>query len=338
MAYYNSSYSGSDYGENNFNSYTFNYDYAQVPSFMTYNSYDYNQPNYASDSSSYFAPSNNYPDHSYNQTIAYSATTFSDPKYHVYDPNYGMTQLVLSYSTLEFNEPAFDEYDPTPYGGGYDIDKTYGKPLAPSDKICYPRSGSTSIPIPTPTSIPIPTPTPTPIPIPIPIPLPLPVEETKLDEKVIKPQNETIDQNAVEKPQLQDSTIKETSEAYEGEESEDSDYNEEKDDDYNSGSIDGSGFGEREIEIVKEVTPPQYPSGYGLETLDICESLFGTWPCLSKMKRENCCNNVGIHRGNNCEENMWKETADYLFGSPYPYGGRRDDDYGGELVYGYERH
>lgn len=336
MAYYNSSYSGSDYGENNFNSYTFNYDYAQVPSFMTYNSYDYNQPNYAYDSSSYFAPSNNYPDHSYNQTIAYSATTFSDPKYHVYDPNYGMTQLVLSYSTLEFNEPAFDEYDPTPYGGGYDIDKTYGKPLAPSDKICYPRSGSTSIPIPTPTSIPIPTPTPTPIPIPI--PLPLPVEETKLDEKVIKPQNETIDQNAVEKPQLQDSTIKETSEAYEGEESEDSDYNEEKDDDYNSGSIDGSGFGEREIEIVKEVTPPQYPSGYGLETLDICESLFGTWPCLSKMKRENCCNNVGIHRGNNCEENMWKETADYLFGSPYPYGGRRDDDYGGELVYGYERH
>lgn len=310
MAYYYSSYSGSDYGENNFNSYTFNYDYAQVPSFMTYNSYDYNQPNYAYDSSLYFAPSNNYPDHSYNQTIAYSATTFSDPKYLVYDPNYGMTQLVLSYSTLEFNEPAFDEYDPTPYGGGYDIDSTYGKPLAPSDKICYPRSGSI----------------PTPIPIPIPIPIPLPVEEAKLDEKVIKPpQNETIDQNAVEKPQLQDSTIKETSEAYEGEESEDS---EEKDDGYNSGwSIDGSGFGE--IEIVKEVTPPQYPSGYGLETLDICESLFGTWPCLSKMKRENYCN-VGIHRGNNCEENMWKETADYLFGNPYPYGGRRDDDFNDE--------
>jgi hypothetical protein len=27
---------------------------------------------------------------------------------------------------------------------------------------------------------------------------------------------------------------------------------------------------------------------------------------------------------------MWKGTADYLFGNPYPYGGRRDDDYGYE--------
>ncbi|CAJ2648804.1 unnamed protein product [Trifolium pratense] len=332
MAYYNSSYSGSDYyGENNFNSYAFNYNYSQVPSFMTYNNnYDYNQQSYAYDSSSYsyFSPNNNnYHDHSYNnQTIAYSTTTFSDPKYLVYDPNYGMTQLVLSYSTLEFNEPAFDEYDPTPYGGGYDIDKTYGKPLSPSDQICYPRSGTTPIPVP--------------VPVPIPITVPLPVEETKHDEKVIIPQNVTNDQVAVEKPQLQDSTIKETSAAYEGEESEDSeDYSEENDDDeddYNSGSSYGGGFVENEIKKEVEVVaaPPQYPSGYGLEAMDICESLFGYWPCLAKMKRENCCGVV--HRGNNCEENMWKGTADYLFGNPYPYDGRRDDDYGGG--YGYERY
>jgi hypothetical protein len=331
MAYYNynSSYSGSDYyGENNFNSYPFNYNYSQVPSFMTYNnSYDYNQQNYAYDSSLYFSPNNNnnYHDHSYNnQTIAYSTTTFSDPKYLVYDPNYGMTQLVLSYSTLEFNEPAFDEYDPTPYGGGYDIDKTYGKPLSPSEQICYPRSGSTTIP----------TPIHVPAPIPVPIPITVPVEEAKLDEKVIIPQNVTNDHVAVEKPQLQDSTIKETSEAYEGEESEDSeDYSEENDDDDddddNSGSSYGGGFVENEIEKeVAVAAPPQYPSGYGLEAMDICESLFGYWPCIAKMKRENCCGVV--HRGNNCEENMWKGTADYLFGNPYPYGGRRDDDYGYE--------
>ncbi|CAK8530422.1 unnamed protein product [Lathyrus sativus] len=318
MAYYNSSYSGSDYGEYNFNSYTLNYNYNQVPS-----NYDYNQPNYGYDSSSYFSdPSYSY--HSYNnhQTIAYSTTSFSDPKYLVYDPNYGMTQLVLSYSTLEFNEPAFDEYDPTPYGGGYDIVETYGKPQPPSEKICYPRSASTSNPIPVPT------------PIPIPVLVPVPSEDAKIEEKVIKPQNETIDQIAVEKPKTQDNTIKETIEAYEGEEeSEDSDYSKENDveeddnDDNNSGSS-----------YEKEVTSKyEYPSGYGLETVDICESLFGYWPCLAKMKRENCCNG-GINRENHCQENMWKGTADYLFGNPYPYGGRRDDDYGGEFFYDYERH
>ncbi|KAF8779790.1 hypothetical protein HU200_002050 [Digitaria exilis] len=34
----------------------------------------------------------------------------------------------------------FDEYDPTPYGGGYDIALTFGRPLPPSEEICYPIS------------------------------------------------------------------------------------------------------------------------------------------------------------------------------------------------------
>ncbi|XP_004485673.1 uncharacterized protein [Cicer arietinum] len=317
MAYYSSSYSGSDHGEFNFNSYPVNYDYSQVPSFMTYNnSYNYNyQPNYGYDSSLYFSPNNYYSDHhSSYQTIAYSATTFSDSKSIVYDPNYGMTQFVISYSTLEFNEPEFDEYDPTPYGGGYDISETYGKPLTPSDKICYPRSGSNSIPI------------------------IVPEKEAIIDEKPTKPQIETIEETVIEKPQLQDSSIKETSEPYEDEDSDDS---EENHDDNYSGSSYGSGFGNGynggEIDEPEKQVVTEYPSGYGLETLDICESLFGNWPCLSKMKRENCCENGGINRGNNyyCQENMWKGTADYLFGNPYPYGGRKDDEYGGELMYGY---
>ncbi|CAL5019537.1 unnamed protein product [Urochloa decumbens] len=34
----------------------------------------------------------------------------------------------------------FDEYDPTPYGGGYDIALTFGRPLPPSEETCYPIS------------------------------------------------------------------------------------------------------------------------------------------------------------------------------------------------------
>ncbi|RWV97304.1 hypothetical protein GW17_00039908 [Ensete ventricosum] len=31
----------------------------------------------------------------------------------------------------------FDEYDPTPYGGGYDLSLTFGRPLPPSEETCY---------------------------------------------------------------------------------------------------------------------------------------------------------------------------------------------------------
>ncbi|XP_077235927.1 uncharacterized protein LOC143877641 [Tasmannia lanceolata] len=48
----------------------------------------------------------------------------------------------MAYSYSEFNEVDFPEYDPTPYGGGFDLVLTYGKPLSPSGKICYPRSNS----------------------------------------------------------------------------------------------------------------------------------------------------------------------------------------------------
>ena len=39
------------------------------------------------------------------------------------------------------DEPdAFEEFDPTPYGGGYDLFVTFGRPLPPSDETCYPCS------------------------------------------------------------------------------------------------------------------------------------------------------------------------------------------------------
>ncbi|TKY71589.1 hypothetical protein E2542_SST00321 [Spatholobus suberectus] len=336
MAYYGSAYSGSDYGEYNFNSYAlnYNYDYAQTPSFTAYSGYEYNQPCYGYDPSLYYAP--NYPRQSY-QTISYSATTFNDPKSIVYDPNYGMTQIVISYSNLEFNEPEFDEYDPTPYGGGYDIDQTYGKPLPPSDKICYPRSGSSPISDPSPGSI-----------------VPLPTVEEGIDEKAITPHNGTAVQTTEEKPQSQDSGRDQPREVegnnhdtgdlkpYEDEDSESEESHHE--DNYYSEPGHGSGFGDGSSgghgDEYEKHLPPQYPSGYGLEAVDLCESLFGYWPCLARMERRECCREEVTDRGNYGQENMWKGTADYLFGSPHPYGGRGEDGsgYGGDLVDGYQRH
>ncbi|XP_019440315.1 PREDICTED: uncharacterized protein At5g39570 isoform X2 [Lupinus angustifolius] len=306
MSYYNSAYSGSEYGEYNFNSYAVNYEYYHSPSFMTYNGYDYNQPNYGYDPNMYYpTTSTNYPLQSY-QTIAYSATTFSDPKSIEYDPNYGMSQLVISYNTLGFNEPAFDEYDPTPYDGGYDIAKTYGKPLPPSDKICYPRSGSAPV-----ESI-----------------VPLPKVEERDDEKAMIPQKVAEE----EKPkEVEDKSYDDTHDMkpYVGEDSEEKQH--EEDNGYSGGECD-----------EKQVALPQYvPSGYGLEAMDICESMFGYWPCLSRMKREQELCDKG---NNNMYDNMWKGSADYIFGNVDPYGGviRREDgnssSYGGSelVVYGYE--
>ncbi|KAG7017696.1 hypothetical protein SDJN02_19562, partial [Cucurbita argyrosperma subsp. argyrosperma] len=34
----------------------------------------------------------------------------------------------------------FDEYDPTPYGGGFDLFLTYGRPISPCEDTCYPHS------------------------------------------------------------------------------------------------------------------------------------------------------------------------------------------------------
>ncbi|CAJ1961476.1 unnamed protein product [Sphenostylis stenocarpa] len=326
MAFYSSFYSASDYGEYNFNSYSLNYDNAQIPSPVAYAGYEYNQPYYAYNPSLYYAPNN--PDEAY-QTISYSATTYTDPKSILYDPNYGMSQLVISYSNVEFNVPEFEDYDSTPYGGGYDIDQTYGKPLAPSDKICYPRSGSSPINDPITGAI-----------------VPLPTIEEVTEEKAITPQDGTAVQTTAEKPQLQDSGRDQTREVEENNHEDEDSESEggDHEDDYHVVSGVGSGFGEgysggQGYEHENQVAP-QYPSGYGLEAVDICESLFGYWPCLERMKKKECYCKELASRGNNCQENMWQGTADYLFGSPYPYGERGEDGsgYGGELVYGYQRH
>nr|XP_043615671.1 uncharacterized protein At5g39570-like [Erigeron canadensis] len=54
------------------------------------------------------------------------------PKGHQYNPN------------DDEDVDDFDEHDPTPYGGGYDLALTYGRPLPPSEEICHPPCSSGS--------------------------------------------------------------------------------------------------------------------------------------------------------------------------------------------------
>lgn len=67
---------------------------------------------------------------------------------------------------------------------------------------------------------------------------------------------------------------------------------------------------------------PRISYGSGLEAVDLCESIFGYWPCLAKkaqQERDSCqvCNQ-------DTRVDPWKTAADYLFGSldplPYDYG------------------
>ncbi|KAL6954466.1 hypothetical protein U1Q18_050098 [Sarracenia purpurea var. burkii] len=72
--------------------------------------------------------------------INYSAYALSDPsKLIQYDP------VLVSHSAVsKIDDSEFAEYEPTPYGGGYDPSLIYGKPLPPSNEICYPRSSPES--------------------------------------------------------------------------------------------------------------------------------------------------------------------------------------------------
>ncbi|KAM3194528.1 hypothetical protein ACQJBY_070915 [Aegilops geniculata] len=49
--------------------------------------------------------------------------------------------MATAYNLRSRDEPDdFDEFDSTPYGGGYDLFVTFGRPLPPSDETCYPCS------------------------------------------------------------------------------------------------------------------------------------------------------------------------------------------------------
>lgn len=256
---------------------------------------------------------------------SYSSSSYSEPQIIHYDPNYDgcynevVSQFVISYSTLEVTDADFIEYDPTPYEGGFDIVKTYGNPLPPSDEICYPRL----VP-------------------PANKDAKSPNDTKKEVDHAAKPMDDGKVIMAHEEDEFSGEEIHEKILPHE-EDREPSrgdahgnslelDKNEEPggtiicDDNDNSYLLPGYGNGRSIEEYGYEYQEKQMcemPSGYGLEAVDLCEGLFGYWPCLSK-KEKKMCDFTEYEDGN---VNQWKGASDYLFGYSYPYGDRREEGY-----------
>ncbi|XP_042485180.1 uncharacterized protein At5g39570 [Macadamia integrifolia] len=224
---------------------------------------------------------------------------------------------MIYYSVTEFNEPEFEEYDPTPYAGGYDQSLTYGKPLPPSDAICYPLS----------------TPKPTePI-------SPLPLQEVPSYGSTDPPSGggeEEVDHSRSppnRKKSTEEDHPKEEISSHGGYDVPVNGYG----NGYgyplpgwsDCGCVDGYGRQEPQSSWFdcgydygygKQGLEPQAPPDYGF-----CESLFGYWPCLSKKEREQRRSNQQqqqIGEEHCYGNNQWNETADFLFGSMNPYGER----------------
>lgn len=299
MAYhsYNYNYSYCD-GEYSVTPYYSGYDSACRPDPVTYSSYKYNDLN------NYFAAYDSAPSFS---ARACDASAFSEPLRIEYDPGpfeYTQTRISVFYSTSEFNEPEFEEYDSTPYGGGYDITLTYGKSLPPSDEICYPRSSPDSSALALDGGSEL---------------TKEPPRKEEADEQAAKLPGESKllpipvqdeDQQPWGQVNGHDNSGNKALELYQGEESSESDHS-----DSWSGYETAYGNGNQEYDSCNSAS--QIPSGYGLEAVDLCEGLFGYWPCLSRHgQRGNGFPEVTDHGSNG---NQWKATADYLFGSMNPY-------------------
>ncbi|KAF8090690.1 hypothetical protein N665_0469s0025 [Sinapis alba] len=252
-------------------------------------------------------------------SVAYSVSTMSEPKHLFYDPNVYTTyyesppQFNIYCNVQGFNEPEFEEYDPTPYGGGYDIVATYGKPLPPSVKICYPSSTSAHANPPSPPETIA--------------PVPLGVYDGGGEKKVVKkrvtfsePLEEARPLEVTKEDDHQEEEIDEEDDE-EWEEDENEDEEEEEDESSSYGSTTKPESVETETGEVKAV---YVPSGYGLEATDMCEVIFGGYfPCVLRNKRRQEDDNkraAEVSCWESTDSDPWKMTSDYLFGDSYPYG------------------
>lgn len=344
MAFYTSNFCNSDIGDHNWTPYSDHYNHASAQMAAYSSSYDFNEPkfiNFDSNSNSNF----HYSDHDHaltvydhtRPTINYSASFFSEPKVIEYDPNGDYTLLhrteyMVSYSTMEFNEDDDVDYDPTPYGGGYDPNLTYGKPLSPSVEICYPRSTMADSKAP-------------------PSMDGFSKELVVAEKEEEKPKNEIepIGDKGIEQAingDHHDSRVEEEAEEEQG--SFFNGFGNGRIEDYDCGYGYGYGYGHGYgygYECDKQLET-QTPSGYGSNAMDdICESLFGYWPCLSGKDDKFCNGGEGIG-AEDMNLNHWNGTttaADYLFGeSSDPYSDRRVGVGLGNTyenpIFGYERH
>ncbi|KAI4312100.1 hypothetical protein MLD38_036952 [Melastoma candidum] len=255
-------------------------------------------------------------------TSSYYASGFGDFSESILvDPGIDSTRFVVSYlTTSDFNEPIFEEYDPVPYAGGYDPSATYGAPLPPSDKICYPRSNKGGI---------------------APVPQ-VPTREADTATKdnpggqePVKAEPIPVFQPSLPPPggagTIGDGNLKERESASETEES-------------GYGSMGGDSGNQGSLESI-----PYQPSlvipGCGLDAVDICDGIFGYWPCLEREARRRrnieMCNHHHHHHPHHHQHGSWPRsrstsiqdwqirTADFLFGSSNPY-----DNEDGRTPYG----
>ncbi|CAH8372299.1 unnamed protein product [Eruca vesicaria subsp. sativa] len=323
---------------NYYEHYQIPYDSNQVNNLYDHNYYDnYQQQQFglnpmSYDSMSYNSGYNNWNgSYDYETTfasVAYSVSTISEPKHLFYDPNVYTTyesppQFSIYRSVQAFNEPEFEEYDPTPYGGGYDIVATYGKPLPPSVKICYPPSTAAQGNPPSPPEVIA--------------PVPLGVYDGG-EKKVVK-KRVTFSEPLEEARPLE--TVKEDDHQEEKEEGDESDEDEEEEEDDSSSN--GSTTKPESVD-TGEVRAVYVPSGYGLEATDICEVIFGGYfPCVSRNKRRQEDDEkraAEVSCWESTDSDPWKTTSDYLFGDSYPYGyeNRLERSQFEVSSYGYQRY
>lgn len=335
MAFYSSSYDDANFGEYYQTPYDVIHDFFPSEPYNDYNSFNYDSSpcyganydpgvgdqsvvshdfftsesladnsSYAYESYSCFDYNSGYDPNVGQSVVSYSSYNFSEPKYVEYglDPYGGdystvKTRFIVSYSVSDqFNEPAFDEYDPTPYGGGYNPDAEYGKPLPPSEEICFPRSE-------------------------------VDPNDQSLNNisygSIKSPYGKEEGDEPVKKPSNGGGKTEQKPQSVGGDDDNGGSKEMTVEDSNENGAI-GDDGSTTEYE-KRKVT--QIPPGYGLEAMDLCESLFGYWPCLARGKRDNDCKNChGIchkHSNESCYC-QWQgsTTADYLFGNCYPYGER----------------
>lgn len=297
------------------------YDLVQPPQFSSppYPPDESNELQWVDYTTNYYYPKNDYQSGT-NQEMNYYMHNFSETQLIQYQPapyeigyissNPIMYSVSQSTKKVRFTLPEFDEYDPTPYGGGYDAEEYYGKPLPPSDKVCYPPEP--------------------------PQDFGFSLEGFSYDStprpygKNDETPSSKNHQNRENKPQSGgrkegDSVIDvpelflkhgHKNHAEEVDDSSDSDDGDDAD-----GILENGRVEEKVLQI---------PYGAGLESMDICESIFGYWPCLEKMNREKNQNHGGSSE--DCYNDQWKSAADYLFGGPFGYGEQRD---GGNYAFNY---
>ncbi|GJY32161.1 hypothetical protein Tco_0415656 [Tanacetum coccineum] len=242
------------------------------------------------------------------------------------------TQYLISYSEIDsgFNEPEFEEYDPTPYGGGYDIVSVYGKPLPPSNRTCYPHSNPKPNdpkpdPKPTLTSIAAPNPIVEPmhepqnkhepksgpeqhvqVPVVMASPCPVPTPAPFVD-----PESEPVTALVpAASLQLTEATERETKDYTYSDGAYDYPWPE-----YDNGYGIGVGYDYGYGKQIVKIPPYEYNS----EVVDLCENIFGSWPCLARIREQQMRNDPAAITGpENVHRNQWEDCVNYIFGGPNP--------------------